>query len=254
MLKQTVAAIALAALLASCASGPPRTPRKVIERALATAPGAAQPGRIVATEVAFARAAREDGQWTAFREYIAPGGLLHGRNGPFEADPWLASQANPAQAIVWAPRSVWMSCDGSLAVSTGRSRDPEGLVGSFVTVWQRQPSGEDYRWIYDSGMPDDPQPPPPATPEDSDDTILVVADELIQGHVADCLPRGERPAALTPLSATPGARTGGGLSPDGTLDWRWEHRADGSRRFVARHYSEGEWREVLDWPRQAGAR
>ena len=57
-----LAGAALAAtLLASCASGPPRTPVRVIERALAGAPGAAQPSKVVATEIAFARAAAQDG-------------------------------------------------------------------------------------------------------------------------------------------------------------------------------------------------
>ena len=55
----------------------------------------------------------------------------------------------------WGPRNVWMSCDGKLAVSTGRFRDPEDQVGTFVTVWQQQQRGE-YRWLYDTGVVDDP--------------------------------------------------------------------------------------------------
>ncbi len=164
MLKSAIAAVALAALLAACTSGPPRTPRAVIDRALATAPGAAQPSRVVAAELAFARAAREQGQWTAFRETVAPGGVIHGRTGPFAAEPWLAQQANPAQSVAWAPRAVWMSCDGKLAVTRGRLREPDGKVGTFATVWQQQSNG-DYRWIYDIAGLDDPQPPAGREPE-----------------------------------------------------------------------------------------
>lgn len=246
MLKSAIAALTLAALLAACASGPPRTPRAVIDRALATAPGAAQPSRIVAAELAFARAAREQGQWTAFRETIAPGGVLHGRGGPFAAEPWLAQQANPAEAVAWAPRAVWMSCDGKLAVSRGRLREPDGRVGTFATVWQQQDSG-DYRWIYDIGGIDDPQPPPTRQPEG--DEILVVAEELIQGHVADCPPRGTAVPPPAVLHATT-ARYDGGLSPDGTLAWRWEHQADGTRRIAVQLWRDGAWQDAMtqDWP------
>lgn len=248
---RAVPAVILAALAAACASGPPRTPVKVIDRALASAgtTGLAQPSRIVATELAFARAAREQGQWTAFREYIAEGGLLHGASGPFPALDWLQRQADPPVAVAWAPRAVWMSCDGTLAVSTGRSRDAEGLFGTFVTVWQRQPGGGEYRWIYDTGAPDDPQPEPEAAAAEGD--ILVVADTLIRGRVADC--RTGAAAPPPPAADTPaGARSGGGASPDGTLRWRWEHQADGTRRLHALYLEDGVWREALDWRRPAG--
>lgn len=240
-----VAPLAVLALASGCASGPPRTPDKVIDRALASAgtTGLAQPSRIVAVELAFARAARERGQWTAFREYIAPGGVIHGRNGPFAASEWLASQSNPPSAVAWVPRSVWMSCDGTLAVSTGRSRDPEGLLGTFVTVWQRQQGGNEYRWIYDTGAVDDPQPPPEAAKAEGD--IVVVGETRIAGHVADC---GSTAAAAPPEQALPeGAQSGGGSSPDGTLRWRWEQRIDGSRRFQAHFLESGVWKEALDW-------
>ncbi len=249
MLIRTVATLTLAALVAACASGPPRTPRAVIDRALATAPGAAQPSRIVAAEIAFARAARENGQWTAFRATLAPGALLHGRDGPFPAEAWLARQADPAQSVAWAPRAVWMSCDGKLAVTRGRLREPDGRVGTFATVWQQQTDGG-YRWVYDIGALDDPQPPPSRQPEG--DEILVVAEELIQGHVADCPPRGTAVPVPAVLDATP-ARHDGGRSPDGTLAWRWEHRPDGTRRIVVQLWRDGAWQQAMsqDWPPSA---
>ncbi len=214
-----------------------------IERLLATAPGEAQPSKIVATEIAFARAARDDGQWTAFRDFAAPGAVIHGVNGPIEAERWLAAQDDPEQAVQWAPRSVWISCDSFLAVSLGRFREPGGQVGSFVTVWQRQRDGT-YRWFYDAGAVDDPQPAKVTTPA-ADDAIVVTALDAVDGHVTDCSSRNSpvRPAPTLPSQAE---RHGVQTSPDGTLQWYWEHRADGSRRVVVNAFTEGEWREAFD--------
>ena len=167
-----VAALALAALaIAGCAAGSgPRTPRKVIDRVLREAPYAAQPSLIVAREIEFARAAREDGQWTAFRAFATDDALLHGRNGPVLAKPVLGTLDDPEKAVQWVPRVVMMSCDGKTAVSQGRFLDPEGNVGTFVTVWERDGYSDDYKWSYDVGANDDPQPPR----KDAEEGVLVV--------------------------------------------------------------------------------
>ncbi|MCR2832596.1 hypothetical protein [Parerythrobacter lacustris] len=229
------------ALLASCASGPPRIPRAVIDRALVGAPGEAQPGKIVAAEIAFSQAARDEGQWTAFRKFMAPGAVIHGVNGPIDAAAWLATQKDPLAAVQWAASSVWMSCDGRLAVSRGRFRDPEGLVGTFVTVWQRQDDGA-YRWIYDAGAADDPQPG--AQEVDDGAGIIVSADDIIQGYVADC-PSPGSPLPLGPFWVMADtARYASEVSPDKTLRWSWEHEADGTRRVALDYLSEGKWERV----------
>ena len=76
-----LAAIAATALSA-CSSGRNRgPPLQVINRALATAPGAAQPSTIVAREIEFARAAREEGQITAAKRFAAPGAKVHREGG-----------------------------------------------------------------------------------------------------------------------------------------------------------------------------
>ena len=79
-----VAVALLAIALAGCAAQ--NGPRDVYQRMLKPT---ANPSTVVATELAFARAAQEDGQWTAFAEYAADGGLIFGRNGAIEAKPWL---------------------------------------------------------------------------------------------------------------------------------------------------------------------
>jgi hypothetical protein len=239
--KRAAALVVLGALaLGACASPRPKGPPvAVINRVLTGAPGAAQPSTIVAAEIAFARAAREQGQWTAFKQFAAPGALLHGANGPFAIEPWLATQTDPPQAVQWEPRAVVISCDGALAVSQGRYRDPEGKVGNFVTVWERQGNGE-YRYVFDAGGDDVPQPPP-RKPVEGEGGIVVTAMDAVLGMVASC-PRGGD--AIPPPPAIPvgeDGKTDARLSRDGTLRWRWEHRADGTRYAKAEYFYEGRW-------------
>jgi hypothetical protein len=229
---------ALAVSITACAKprGGPTT--AVINRVLAGAPGAAQPSTIVAAEIAFARAAREQGQWTAFRSFAAPGAMLHLPGGPVVADPWLLSQKDPAAAVQWEPRAVAMSCDGALAVSQGRYTDPQGKVGNFVTVWERQSDGR-YLWTYDVGGDDVPQPPPRKPVEDGD--IVVTAIDAVKGLVASC-PRGS--GEIPPPPAIPIGEDGKAdarLSRDGTLRYRWEQRDDGTRYAAAEYFYEGRW-------------
>ena len=236
-------ACAIPASLAACAAPRPGPPPKVINRVLATAPGAAQPSTIVAAEIAFARAAREQGQWTAFRQFAAPGALIHAPSGPMPLDSFIAGQADPAEAVQWEPRAVAISCDGALAVSQGRYRDPDGTVGNFVTVWERQGDGQ-YRYVYDAGGPDVPQPPPRRQVEDGD--IVVTSIDAVLGLVASC-PRGE--GEVPPPPAIPIGEDGKAdarLSRDGTLRWRWEQRTDGTRFAAVDYFYEGRWLSAFE--------
>lgn len=247
LLAKAILAAPLLAMLAACASSPP-IPRKVINRALAQAPGAAQPSLIVAKELEFARTAQEDGQWSAFRAFAAPGAVMHTAGGPINALTFLAGVKDPAVAITWNTDTVWMSCDSLLAVAQGRFKDPESKVGTFITVWERQ-SDLDYRWTYDVAVLDNPQPPVRDTSAAvGGDEIVVTAIDSIKGLVADCPNlRADKPA--TPAFLVPdGARHGFKLSPDGTLRWRWEHTAGADRRFVAEYLTGGRWEVVVDQP------
>ena len=231
------------ALVGCAAGGPPRTPRKVIEQALREAPYAAQPSLIVAREIEFARAAREDGQWTAFRAFATDDALLHGRNGPVPAKAALGGLSNPEKAVQWAPRVVMMSCDGKTAVSQGRFLDPEGKVGTFVTVWERNGYLDDYEWSYDVGAHDVPQPP---RREAEEGVLVVTAYDNIQGLVADCPEAGEQVPAPEFVAPPVDGRAGEQMSADGTLRWRWEHLADGTRHVRADYYTSGGWEKVID--------
>ncbi|MGI8943596.1 MAG: hypothetical protein ACR2FJ_05060 [Qipengyuania sp.] len=244
-MRAIAASLAMLILTACAASGPPR-PSERVERMVRNV---AQPGTVVATDIAFARAAREDGQWTAFRRFAADGAIIHGRNGPIEAGPWLAAQKDLERALQWTPLAIWSSCDGQMAVSQGKFAEPQGQWGYYVTAWERQ-RDYSYRWTYymgatDAALTERERERGVARRPDANNTIVVEAIAMIQGEVADCPADGVMPP-LPPTSDRPsGARGGRTVSRDGTLLWEWEHHPDGKRFFLVRHWRGGEWLEAL---------
>src|SRR6186713_1599286 len=107
-------------------------------------PLSANPSKVIATERAFARMAREKGTWTAFRHYatddaLSPSPRLE------SIQQGLKGVPDPAKPILWGPDAAWSSCDGSFAADTGEAVQPNGRKGRFLTIWQRQDDG-DYRW------------------------------------------------------------------------------------------------------------
>ena len=157
----------------------------------------ANPSAVIAAEFAFARDARDRGQWTAFAAAAAPDAVMFVPQLVW-AQQWLLGRANPPQALRWQPQQVWSSCDGSLVVSRGTWQGPAGATGParqgwFTTLWQRQPDGA-YRWVLDHG---------------DEAASLPDAPEMIRALVADCPPRPRRPDAV--LSGDGGGpRPGGG--------------------------------------------
>ncbi|MDY7096768.1 MAG: hypothetical protein SXU28_01395 [Pseudomonadota bacterium] len=242
----SVAIVALTALTVTACAGPQQRrgpPKKVIERVLKKAPGAAQPSTIVATELAYARAARERGLYTAGTEYAVPGALLHGRKGAVPFAAIAGSLKDPAISTQWAPRVVVISCDGALAVTKGRFKDAEGFVGNYVTTWVRQ-SDNSYKWSYDVAGRDDPQPAPPEPiPEGA---IVVTAIDTITGLVASCPGRGEGAPPPPPMPIGEDGKADAQLSRDGTLRWQWEHKADGTKYVKAEYFYEGGWETAIE--------
>jgi len=129
----------------------------------------ADPGKLVATDLAFARAAQEEGQWTAYRRYAADDAVMFVPEAVNARD-WLAQQQDPAQPLRWQPHQVWSSCDGTLAVTRGAWQIGQSRNGQYLTVWRRQESGE-YRWVQ--------------TQADTTDEPLVAPD-MVQTEVAYC--------------------------------------------------------------------
>jgi hypothetical protein len=228
-------AVALAASFgAGCAPGPPGPRLSRAERAERFLRG--NPSAIVAAELAFDRAAREKGQWTAFADYAADDAVMFVPQAVRARD-WLKGQANPAQPLRWQPHQVWTSCDGTLAVSKGAWQRPDGSTGYFTRVWSRQRNGE-YKWVLDqSDKLDQPLPPP----------------DMIGGTVADCAARADRPqwsgrlpsAALTAPACDAGACRGGGASADGTLVYSYSVAPSGGREVLVRLRQQGDMGEVV---------
>ena len=205
--------IAFAAALAACATTPGEARR---ERLRPTA----NPSAVVAAELAFARMAQEKGQWAAFRQFAADDALMFTPQ-PSQAKAWLKGRAEPPVAVKWQPYEVWMSCDGSLAVTKGAWQRPNG-VGYFTTVWQRQNNG-DYKWVLDQGDAlKEPLPEP----------------EMIAGRVAEC-------SKPSPPDIPAAAGRTLGWSNDRTLQWIVEVKPDNSRSFKVHRWTGSGYEEAL---------
>jgi hypothetical protein len=192
---------------------------------------------VVAAELAFARAAQDKGQWTAFAEYAAENAVMFVPQ-PVSAQAWLKGRANPPQAVRWQPHQVWSSCDGSLAVTKGAWQRPDGSVGYFTTVWQRQDKKKDrYRWVMDQG-----------------DALAepLQAAEMIEGNVAECGQASsasetwdDEQADWEANSEAGGATVGVGESRDRTLAYRYSVLPSGARRTEVFLLKEGKMEQVL---------
>ena len=190
-----------AAALAACTAGPGTRGWRDLRPT-------ANPSAVIAAELAFAREAQEEGQWTAFREFAADDAVMFVPQ-PVAAQDWLRRQADPPQAVRWQPHQVWSSCDGSLAVARGAWQRPDGTFGQFTTVWQREDNRE-YKWIVDvGGTLDEP----------------LEAPAMIAAEVAECgVPLTEDVVRFEHDGAN---RVGGaerqGLARDSTLEthYRW---------------------------------
>lgn len=215
-----LAAVAVFAVsLGACASGPRPGGREVERKA--------NPSAVVATEMAFARAAQEQGQWTAFRDFAAKDAVLFVPE-PVLAQQWLKGRANPAQAVRWRVHKVWSSCDGTLAASTGSAQWPDGSHGMFVTVWQRQDDGS-YTYVVDHGSP-----LPGALPEP----------EAVEANVADCRSGDALAAAQGTQLALPAS--GSGAARDHSLSYDWAVGTDRARHLRVSMIRDGHRVDVLD--------
>lgn len=183
----------------------------------------AEPSAVIAAELAFARAAQEDGQWTAFADYAADDAVMFVPQ-PVNAKDWLKKQKNPPKAVAWQPYQVWSSCDGSLAVTKGAWQQSNGTTGYFTTVWQRQGRAGNYKykWVLDQG-----------------DTLAepLAAPEFVQANVADCA----RARANGGDTATPPEKA----SNDGTLRYQWNVASSGARHLAVDMLVNGEMKTVL---------
>lgn len=196
----------------------------------------ANPAEVVAAEQAFERAVQEKGQWTAFAEYAGRDAVMFVPQA-VKAHDWLAGRADPSQGVRWQPHEVWMSCDGSLAVTRGAWQRPDGSVGYFTTVWALGEDQGGYRWILDQGDTlEEPLPAPAA----------------VQQTVGDCPftgSAGMSEADLQNLDTEAlnagAAAVGSGWSADGTLAYRYSVQSSGAREFDVLIVKAGRVEEVI---------
>lgn len=184
--------------------------------------GTANPSALVAAEIAFARMAREKGQWTAFREFADENAVLFVPEAVRAAD-WLKGRSDPPATVQWQPYQVWMSCDGTAGATRGAWQRPDGSVGYFTTIWRQRKNKDEFRWVLDQG-----------------DTLAQPLKEpyMLSASVADCPtrgfgpPQGESGKAEPQSSGGAVGTQGAGQSQDGTLTWNWQVNADKSRSLV----------------------
>ena len=101
-------------------------------------------------DLAFARLAQEQGQWTAFRSTATPDAIWFTPR-PSSVQDDLKDAQDPAKSVAWWPIEAWQSCDGTLGVTTGGALWPDGHASRYTTIWRRQPDGG-WKWIYDNGQ------------------------------------------------------------------------------------------------------
>ncbi|WP_435199377.1 hypothetical protein [Qipengyuania sp. 902] len=235
-----LAVLAIALALAGCTSRSYSDDE--YQRLMRSAPGAAQPSRIVARESEMLRAVQDEGRFSASLEFAGSGAKVLSASGERLAAEYVPGLDDSERVAAWSPGLVWMSCDGDFAVSQGRFQNAAGDVGSYLTAWQRARDG-DYEWLHNAAALDDPQPPREANSAVSDPNAIVVEGlESIDGNVSDCTaPTSAAPPVAENLATT--------NSPDGTLSWRWGYSGS-ARIFRLYALTGGEWSLVLDerWP------
>lgn len=260
MLRSALISLAALAMLAACASPQQQQRTRMAQMASSTLDRMdaltprADPGLVAAADIAFARAARDTDLLSAMREYAADGAVRHAGSGVLDLATSLVGHAVPHKAERWAPNSVWSSCDGRLAVSFGKFLRPDGIVGTYAALWQRQRDrARPYKWTYRLAAKDAKQPAPRPAGDERElaDVIVVEALTAINARAADCAASAGASPPPPPPPAPPREFAAGsahqtGLSQDGTLSWAWEHRADGTRVFGAHYLRDGVWEEVVN--------
>jgi ketosteroid isomerase-like protein len=123
---------------------------------------------MVATELAFAKMAKDVGTRPAFSAFIADDGILF-RPGPVKGKEWLAKNPAPAPPsgkrplLSWYPSVAEIAQAGDMGYTTGPwefrpdINDAKAVAfGNFLTVWKKQADGS-WKFAIDLGI-SGPQP------------------------------------------------------------------------------------------------
>ena len=113
--------------------------------------------QVRATEIAFAMTmANRD--LDAFATHLADEAVFFGSRGVYRGPEaivaaWAPFFEGETAPFSWAPEFVEVLESGTLALSSGPVRDPEGQeIGTFNSVWRLEPDGV-WRVVFDKGCP-----------------------------------------------------------------------------------------------------
>ena len=110
-----------------------------------------------AAETAFAKT-MADRDLKAFATYVSPETIFFGGKGPIRGrdkvvEVWTRFYEGPTAPFSWAPETVEVLDSGTLALSSGPVRDPDGkLTNTFSSIWRLEKDGK-WRVIFDKGCP-----------------------------------------------------------------------------------------------------
>lgn len=110
------------------------------------------------TERAFART-MADRDHQAFRTFLSEEAVFFAGTGPLHgsqqvADAWKPYFEGPDAPFSWEPETVVVLDSGTLALTTGPVRNPDGRrVATFNSIWRLEPNGE-WRIVFDKGSSD----------------------------------------------------------------------------------------------------
>ena len=145
MLKRALILMLVSVALAPSGSQPP-SPATI----------AALAAEVRNAERAFAKtmADRDHATFVSFlsREaiFVGPNATFRGRQAV--ADGWKQFYDGPLAPFSWEPDRVEVLDSGTLALSSGPVRDPQGKrIGTFNSVWRRE--GATWRIVLDNGCP-----------------------------------------------------------------------------------------------------
>ena len=114
--------------------------------------------QVTDTERAFAKS-MADRDHAAFTSFLAEETLFYNSKGPLRgkqvvAEAWKPFYAEPQAPFSWEPAQVEVLESGTLAISTGPVRDPQGkVIASFNSIWRLEAPGR-WRIIFDKGCDD----------------------------------------------------------------------------------------------------
>ena len=110
---------------------------------------------VLETERAFARSMAERDH-AAFASFLSPEAIFFGNEGPLRgservASDWKRYFETDAAPFSWEPEQVEVLDSGTLALTSGPVRDPQGaLIGTFTSIWRRDGAGR-WRIVFDKG-------------------------------------------------------------------------------------------------------